>query len=79
MILKIKRNIECVHLIRAIDKCRGNVTVRTGNDDTLNLKSELSRLIFVAAFMNYYLDFDLYVELSDRRDSVHFSGMLEGK
>jgi hypothetical protein len=43
---KLKRKIEPVHFLKAVNRCKGEVVLTTLEGDCLNLKSTLSRYIF---------------------------------
>ena len=42
----LRHQIEPVHFLKAVNRCRGEVVLTTGAGDCLNLKSTVSRYIF---------------------------------
>lgn len=46
----LKNPINTVDFFKAIDRCTGNVLLRTKEGDILNLRSQLCRYIFAVAF-----------------------------
>lgn len=67
-VYKLKIGLECAQFMRAVDRCRGLVLLKTARGDTLNLKSDLSRFVFVSAFGNTNLMLDATLELTDPGD-----------
>ena len=65
---KLKIGVECIQLMRAVDRCHGNVLLKTARGDTLNLKSDLSRFVFVSAFGDTNLMMDATLELEEPND-----------
>ena len=47
--MKLKSNVKLVDFLRTAQQCRGEVLYKTGEGDVLNLKSQLSQYIFLAA------------------------------
>ncbi len=69
----LKEGISCASFMRAVNQCQGKVLLRTRNGDSLNLKSELSRLVFLTAFAHSNLELEATVELADARDYHYFA------
>lgn len=67
-IYRLKTGVECARLMRAVDRCRGKVLLKTARGDTLNLKSELSQFVFLSAFGNTNLTFEAVLALSEPSD-----------
>ena len=65
---KIITGIECTALMDAVDQCKGNVLLKTARGDVLDLKSEISRFVFLSAFGNVNLMFEATLVLSDDTD-----------
>ncbi len=51
----LRHQIEPVHFLKAVNRCRGEVVLTTGEGDCLNLKSTLSRYIFAVNAVNNFL------------------------
>ena len=65
---KLKTGLECAQFMRAVDRCRGKVLLKTARGDTLDLKSDLSRFVFVSAFVNTNLMLNATLELTEPQD-----------
>ena len=46
---KLRGGVDAIDILRAAQKCRGEVIFRTGEGDILNLKSTLSSYVFSVA------------------------------
>ncbi len=47
--MKLRENCDLPAFLQAVDRCAGEVTFETEDGDILNLKSQLSKYIFLAA------------------------------
>ncbi len=47
--MKLKPNIELVGFLKQVNLCQGEVRFETNEGDVLNLKSQISKYIFLAA------------------------------
>ena len=47
--MRLKENIDLAQFLMAVSTCKGEVSFTTAEGDVLNLKSALSRYIFVVA------------------------------
>lgn len=46
--MKLKPTISIIEFLKAIQKCQGDVLFTTADGDTLNLKSQLAKYVFLA-------------------------------
>lgn len=53
--MKLKNNVSLVDFLRAAQQCSGEVLYKTDEGDVLNLKSQLSQYIFLAALSSDHI------------------------
>ena len=71
--MKLKPDASLPDFLRAVAQCKNDVHFRTTEGDVLNLKSELSKYIFLAAAVsckNTFLPVG-YIECEDDKDEKH--------
>ena len=76
--MKLKPTISIIEFLKAIQRCQGDVFFTTADGDTLNLKSQLAKYVFLAMVSSEDLSLISIGEVScdDPRDcealSVYF-------
>lgn len=53
--MKLKKDLNLEQFFQAVRRCKGQVWFRTPEEDCLNLKSQLSQYVFIAAYLEYSL------------------------
>lgn len=61
--MKLRADIDIIAFLQAADACNGEVYFESAEGDMLNLKSQLSRCLFLAVF-------------SSQKDNILFQGQI---
>ena len=74
---KLKGGVDAIDILRAAQKCRGEVIFRTGEGDILNLKSTLSSYVFSVALGTPEIAEKGFIECTGEEDLAVLQAFLQ--
>ncbi|MGL6201216.1 MAG: hypothetical protein ACRC3H_20025 [Lachnospiraceae bacterium] len=75
--MNLKKDINIITFLQAIKKCKHDVYFVTAEGDRLNLSSQLSEYVFLAASVKPELIVNGIIELNDTADYCHISKYID--
>lgn len=75
--MKLKKDFDIINFLDAVNKCSGDIIFISNQNDQLNLKSQLSKYIFIAAEQDISLFTGSSLQISDLNDLKYLKPFVE--